>query len=364
MNISEKSKQIIDSCRFCWMCRHICPVGNATGQERNTSRARALALSLVIRDGAELTPDIMDNVYECQMCGACTKECATGWDPTYFTKEVRLKAALEGKTPAYINEILDKALEIGNVYGATDVAAELKAAAKAHEAKTDILLFLGSVARYASVASAVNAIKALEKANVKFTVLVNEPDSGAALDWLIGVADETKKAMAACADVIGGFKKVVAFDPIDAKAFIREYKEYGIKLGEVVTYTAFAAGLIKSGDLKVANTGKKVVFQDPFQLARDLEETEEPRAIVSACAELGEMLLNRKDTMWAGGSIMALYNPLVSELVAKERWANAVNVGADMIVTASVSEYEALKAAAPEGKKVISIEELILSAAK
>ena len=40
MNITEKAKNIIDNCRFCWMCRHVCPIGNATGQERNTARAR------------------------------------------------------------------------------------------------------------------------------------------------------------------------------------------------------------------------------------------------------------------------------------------------------------------------------------
>ena len=61
MNLSEKSRQNIDSCRFCWMCRHICPIGNATGQERNTARARAMILSMVNRGSVELTPDIMDN---------------------------------------------------------------------------------------------------------------------------------------------------------------------------------------------------------------------------------------------------------------------------------------------------------------
>ena len=38
MNITEKAKNIIDNCRFCWMCRHVCPIGNATGLERNTAR--------------------------------------------------------------------------------------------------------------------------------------------------------------------------------------------------------------------------------------------------------------------------------------------------------------------------------------
>ncbi len=363
MYMSEKSKQIVDACRFCWMCRHICPVGNATGQERNTSRARALALSTINRGAAEVTPDIMDNIYECQMCEACLKDCATGWDPTYFTKEVRLQAALDGKTPDYINALVDKVLETGNVYGATELDADLAAAIAAHK-DGKVVLFLGAEARYNVPAAAVNAIKVLEKAGVEFAVLADEPASGAALDWLIGAADETKKQMADCAAVLAKYDTIVAFDPQDAKAFIREYKEYGIDLPAVATFTSFVAGLIKDGKLAVANTGKAVVYQDPYQLARMFEETDEPRAIIAACATLNEMLLNRKDTVWAGGSYMSIYNPLVSELVAKERWNNAINVGADTIVTASVSEYAALKAAAPEGKTVLSIEELVLSAAK
>ena len=63
MNITEKAKKIIDSCRFCWMCRHICPIGNATGQERNTARARALGASLVVR-GATDIKEIKDNIYD------------------------------------------------------------------------------------------------------------------------------------------------------------------------------------------------------------------------------------------------------------------------------------------------------------
>mgnify|MGYP002518574416 CR=1 FL=1 len=102
MILSEKSKQHIDSCRFCWMCHHICPIGNATGQERNIARARALGISLVNREAIDLS-EIMDNIYECCTCGACVHDCVTGWDPVMFTKETRLQAALEGKLPEYIN---------------------------------------------------------------------------------------------------------------------------------------------------------------------------------------------------------------------------------------------------------------------
>ena len=41
-----------DACRFCWMCRHLCPISNVTGKEINSARAKGLLVSLVKR-GAE-----------------------------------------------------------------------------------------------------------------------------------------------------------------------------------------------------------------------------------------------------------------------------------------------------------------------
>ena len=358
--MTENSKKHIDACRFCWMCRHICPIGNATGLERNTSRARALGLSLVNREAYGIE-EVVDNVYECACCGACTKECVTGWDPVMFTKEARLDAAMEGKLPEYINILVDNCLATGNAYGATEIDADLKAAIAAHAAKTDTLLFLGVDAMYKVPGAAINAIKVLEKAGVAFTVLENEPASGQQLEYLISAANETKEQMTACAKVIGAYKTVVAFDPQDAKVFKREYKEWGVELAcDVKTFTAYVAELLDAGKLTAKNTGKAVVFQDPFQLARDLKETEEPRKVVAAYATLNEMLCHGKDTMWAGNILMAQWMPEVIKKVADGRIFNAKGVKADTIVTASVSEYAALKSVDQNEVAIISLEELIL----
>ena len=342
------------------MCRHLCPIGNATGLERNTSRARALGLSLVNREAYGIE-EVVDNVYECACCGACTKECVTGWDPVMFTKEARLDAAMEGKLPEYINILVDNCLATGNAYGATEIDADLKAAIAAHAAKTDTLLFLGVDAMYKVPGAAINAIKVLEKAGVAFTVLENEPASGQQLEYLISAANETKEQMTACAKVIGAYKTVVAFDPQDAKVFKREYKEWGVELAcDVKTFTAYVAELLDAGKLTAKNTGKAVVFQDPFQLARDLKETEEPRKVVAAYATLNEMLCHGKDTMWAGNILMAQWMPEVIKKVADGRIFNAKGVKADTIVTASVSEYAALKSVDQNEVAIISLEELIL----
>ena len=359
MIMSEKCKQHVDSCRFCWMCHHICPIGNATGQERNTARARALGISLVNREAIDLS-EIMDNIYECCTCGACVHDCVTGWDPVMFTKETRLQAALEGKTPDYIMTLVSNCLETGNAYGKTATCDTLTASIKAHSDKKDTLLFLGVDAKFMACEQANKAIKVLDKAGVDFSVLENEPASGVQLDFLIGAANETKAQMEECAKALGEYKTVVVYDPNDAKAIKQLYKEYGIEVAaDVVTYTSFVAGLIKDGKLEAKNSGKAVVFQDPYQLSRDLEETEEAREIVKAYAELNEMLLNRAETVWAGNILMTQYMPEVVKLVAKRRIFNATSVGAKAIVTACVAEYVSLKAVA-EDVEIISIEDLIL----
>lgn len=360
MIMSEKSKQHIDACRFCWMCHHICPIGNATGLERNTAKARALGLSLVTRDALSVS-DVADSLYECACCGACVHDCTTGWDPVMFTKEARLQAALEGALPEYINALVENCLETGNAYGKTELDAKLSAAIETHSAKTDTLLFLGVDARYQVPEAAMKAIRVLEKANVAFTVLAEEPVSGQQLEYLISAANETREQMTACADALNAYEKVIAYDPQDAKLFKREYKEWDIGLkSQIVTFTAFLAQLLEKGALTVAPTGRQVTYQDPFQLSRDLGETEDARKVISACAELKEMLCHGAQTMWAGNLLMQQWLKNVIIDVARCRIQNAKGVGAKTIVTASVSEYAALKAAAPDDVEILSIEELIL----
>ena len=354
MQFSQKSREHIESCRFCWMCHHICPIGNATGLERNTARARALGLSLVARDAIEYTDDIIDNVYECSLCGGCVQDCTTGWDPVLFTEEARLGAALDGKLPAYVQKMLQNLQEKGNVYGA-DKNPNIPVLED-----SETVFFLGEDVRAKGCAK--NAVELLKKAGVKFALLKDEPNSGYSMDFLVGAAAETKAVMENCAKALSGYKKIICYDPADAKVMLREYKEWGIELNaEVVTFTAFVAGLIQSGALKVKKSDKKLTPQDSPLLARDLEETQPIRDILSACGEVSEMLLFGKDTMLAGHLIMNEYLPAVMKKVAENRWENAKNMDATTVVTESPAEYLMLKATQPEGMEVVTVEEAVLA---
>ena len=360
MMMTDKSKKHVDSCRFCWMCHHICPIGNATGHERSTPRARALGISMVNRGAIELK-EIMDNIYECAGCGGCVRECVTGWDPVMFTREVRLQAALEDQLPAYINTMVDNCLDTGNAYGKTTLCDKLTAAIAAHSDKTDTLLYLGADARYMVCEQAVKAIEVLERAGVAFTVLADEKPTGAQLDFLIGAAEETREQMVAAAGVMNGYQTVVLYDPADAKVVKQTYGEHGIELScRAMTWTAYLAELVASGALKADKRAGAVVYQDPFQLARDLGETEEARAVISAFAELHELHLCRAETVWAGNILMAQYMPEVMKAVAERRLYNVTSIGESTVVTASVSEYVSLKSVAQDKVTILSLEDLML----
>lgn len=353
MQFTKKAKEHIDSCRFCWMCHHVCPIGNATGLERNTARARALGLSMVARDAIEYSDDIVGNVYECSLCGGCMTDCVTGWDPVMFTKEARLGAALDGKLPDYVMTMLQNLTEKGNIYG---VENENKIP---DFAPADTLLFIGEDTRAFGCAKEAAAL--LKKAGVDFTILKDEPNSGYSMDFLIGAAAETKAVMENCASVLNGYKKVICYDPADAKVMLREYKEWGIELkAEVVTFTAFVAELIASGKLAVKKSDAVFTPQDSPLLARDLEETQPMRDVLGACGEINEMLLNREHTQLAGNLIMNEYMPAVMEQVAANRWVNATNMGAKAVVTASPAEYMLLEKTKPEGVELLKLEEAVL----
>ena len=355
MNITGKSKKIADSCRFCWMCRHVCPIGNATGLERNTARARLLGISLVVRGATELK-EIADNIYECSLCGACTNNCMTGWDPKVSIQEVKTEIVLNGDTPDYITTLLEKYVQTGNVYGIS--ACNCLDALYNKDGK--VALFVGQDALIKSPESVKNAINLLGKAGVAVSLEKNQ-DSGAALWFLTGKTQETQDAAKRCADAMNAYDTVVVYDPVDLKLMLHEYKEWGIDVkAKIVGFNQYVLDLIEAGKLNVKKSEKEYTLQDNYAYARDLDDSETGRKLIEKVGKVKDMLLIGNEANLAGHLVMAEYMPDVMTQVAKDRWTGALNMGCTTVVTENPAEYVALKATCPEGARVISVEEMIL----
>ena len=355
MNITEKAKKIADSCRFCWMCRHICPIGNATGLERNTARARALGVSLVVRGATELK-EIADNIYECTLCGACTNNCMTGWDPKVFVQETKTEILLNGVTPDYIMALLEKYQATGNVFG----KEACKCLDELYNSDSETALFVGQDALYKSPESVKNAVALLKKAGVSVSLDKNQ-DSGAALWFLTGKTAETQDAAKKCAEMLNNYKTVVVYDPVDLKLMLHEYKEWGIEItAKLVSFNEYLLSLIECGKINVKKSANEYSLQDNYAYARELDDSVTGRKLIEKVGVVKDMLLIGKEANLAGQLIMAEYMPDVMTQVAKDRWFNAKNMDCKTVVTENPAEYVALKATCPEGYRVISVEEMIL----
>ena len=355
MNITEKAKNIIDNCRFCWMCRHICPIGNATGLERNTARARAMGASLVVRNATELK-EISDNIYECTLCGACTNNCMTGFDPKVFIQELKTEIVLNGLAPAYIVTLLEKYAQTGNVFGkeACNCLDSL------YNTDSETALFVGQDALYKSPESVKNAVALLGKAGVNVSLDKNQ-DSGAALWFLTGKTAETMNAAKVCAEMLNKYKTVVVYDPVDLKLMLHEYKEWGIEItAKVVGFNEYVLSLIESGKITVKKSANEYSLQDNYAYARELDDSATGRKLIEKVGVVKDMLLIGKEANLAGQLIMADYMPDVMTQVAKDRWFNAKNMDCKTVVTENPAEYVALKATCPDGYRVISVEEMIM----
>lgn len=344
---TEKARKNADACRFCWMCRHLCPVQLVTGKETNTPRAKGLQVSMLER-GLKMEKDCAENFYHCMLCGACTNDCATGFDPLIFIREGRTQANVNGLVPDYVQKVIDRVEETGNIYGTT----ECKVCLCGLPEKAETLVWLGSTARYSTPEVANALISILNKAGVEFAVLKDEPASGSALGDLLGFVEDVRaqaqKAGAAIAET--GAKKIVVLDSYDAALMRHEYKEWGIELPEIVTATAFVAELIASGKLNPSRKEEIVTYHDGSRLARDLDEHQPARDILAAMGcEIHEMWQNRRLAKCCGSAVVGQFLPELRAKVAANRWNDMLRTDAKIMIAACPQSTEALCTTVPEG---------------
>ena len=358
---SELALKTTDACRFCWMCRHLCPIGLATGNEGNTPRAKGLLMAGVTRK-MEYSAEIASDMYECCLCNACADNCETGFEPAVFIREARTMAVVEDIVPAHVQKLITNAMNTGNIFGKpqnekmngiADMMQHLPQ-------KAEILLFVGDTAAYQTPYIAAAIIGLLKKARIDFTVLAEEPSCGYELGDLIGFTDEVKQiATNATAQINAvGAKTMVALDPACARMFKQQYSQWNCSPDcEIVTATSFVAELINKNILTPHASGNQLVtLQDNSSLSRDLDENEPVRKIISAMGfQLKEMYLNRRLTKSCGGILLSEHSPSIARSTVGKRLEDAQRTGAELLITCTPEDFHMLSESSPDGIKTKDI---------
>jgi len=364
---TDKANTTADACRFCWMCRHVCPVGQQTGKEANNARAKGLLISMVHR-GAEFDPSMAAAMWECVLCSSCSNNCATGFEPPIFIREARTRAIVEGLAPQSVQELSDIMLAKGNMYGVNpeEKFAALRPELEGLPSKADVLLYVGEVAAIKTPQIAKAVVKLLKMAGVDFTVLQDEPSSGAYLGDLIGFVEEVRASAAALSKAIteSEAKTVIVLDPIEARMMKHEYLAWNLApVAQIITATAFIAGLIEADRLKPAQLAQVVTFHDAGALSRDLDETQPGRDILSSMGlTVKEMFLNRDLARSSGGALFQCYAPDLAKMLVNGRWEDASRTGAKILVSEAPGSYAALSMAIPGDRELVDLFEMLARA--
>ena len=347
---TEKAQKHANACRFCWMCRHLCPVGLQTGREVNTPRAKGLLISLALR-GHAMDKDTAQIMYECTLCGSCTNDCATGYEPPLYIREARSEAVADDLAPQAVLDVIDRELTTGNMFGRTD-APDFEVSCEQPEA----LLYLGETARNRTTDVAQAMISLMRKAGVRFAVLADEPASGSALGDLMGYVEEVRQQAERCAQAINAVKapKVIALDSYDLAFMLHQMPEWGVRVeGELTTAADFVRDLVRAGRLTVNKLNLTAAYHDATPDARDLADHDAPRELLEAMGvQLREMFLNRRMAKCCGSEVFMQYAPELAKLTAAGRWDDMHRAGVRHMITANPQAYDVLRAFKPEGDTI------------
>ena len=349
--ISQNAIRHAEKCRFCWMCRHLCPIQHQTGKELNTPRAKGLLLSMVNKGTQSFDKDMATAMYECLLCDACTNDCATGYQPPLFIREARTEAVTNELAPAPVMEMIEKALESGNVYGVEKPSFA--------QDGTDVLVYIGDVAAVKVPEMAKSFLKLLAKAGVSAKVLAQEPSSGMMLADLIGYTQEVADQAKVCAAAINeAGLPVVVLDSYDAEIMKQKYPEFGCEIHQdITTATAYVAKLLEEGKLapKAAN-GIPGACHDDDRLARTVHEFAPIRAMAKAAGyHVGEMFNREKLAKSCGTAVAYGYMPEMIVKVAGGRWADLLRTENTAMLVANPQAYLCLGLCVPEGYELVDL---------
>jgi Fe-S oxidoreductase len=292
----DKHQDVIAACRFCFMCRHLDPVGNVTFQEADTPRGRALILDKVRMDSENLkNSDFIATLYRSALSGANRFHCVSHYDEVGLVLAARRDVVEACLAPESVKALAEK----------------LSRATFTVKGKGDVLYFGDSPNLYPGCKT------------------ISGGDPGKALETL-GFVGESQK-------VFDGFKKAVAASRCktlivaepSAFDFLKDTLD-GIKVVHCSEH-------LLSTKVKAARARKAVYLESDFLKNYDGNPTA-PRQLLARCGyKLVPFGTNSEESYSAGEGAVVFdeLNPELCEKLCQRVYAIADSLKKDLFITPS-----------------------------
>ena len=331
----------IMACIMCGFCRNGCPTYKETGLESINARGRVILAYHLMTGRLEPSKALAERFYQCTTCLNCKAVCPAGIMVSDIIEAARRRLVEAGLLPDIHKTLIENLKTTGNPFGEpgekrTDV---FPSAFRPRQGPVDTLLFAGCVTSYQDINIIPSIMKIMDKAGVTYTALGKDENCCGYISYLVGteefkeLAEKNKEAFSKVQP-----KQVVTTCAGCYKTFKEIYPKHLSFNIPVVHAIEYIDRLVEEGKLKFKNGNPmKVAYHDPCDLGRHLNIFEPPRNLLKKIpgVTLVEFKNNRllAKCCGGGGGLKAFNNELSGD-IAYRRALEALEVGADTIVSA------------------------------
>ena len=366
----------IMACIMCGFCRAGCPTYKETLVESINARGRVILAYHLLTGRLEPSKALAERFYQCATCLNCKAVCPAGILVSDIIEASRERLVEAGFLPDIHKTLMENLKATGNPFGEPrekrmDV---YPSTFQPKKGPVDALLFAGCVTSYQDIHIIPNIMKILDKAGITYTALGKDENCCGYISYLVG----TKEFKEVAQKNLEAFSKLQPKEIITTcagcyKTFKELYPKHLSFTTPVVHAIEYVDRLVQDGKIKFKD-GKsmKVAYHDPCDLGRHLNIFEPPRDLLMKIP--GVTLVEFKNNRLlakccGGGGGLKAFNTDLSGEIAYQRALEALEVGADTVVSACPACKSNLQLAAARLRKekkgrvkVMDITELVAEA--
>ena len=342
----------LEDCTYCpKMCRHACPVSSTSGRETHIPQAKMDQLNQLRLGRSEWTEETAEPLWACTGCRHCTMYCDHGNEPGLVLMAGRAEAVRRGAAPAVLAR-----------YAERFAARDERLADSARQSfpgqlatEGEIGFWPGCDALDKNSADIAAALAVFAAVGIELPI-IDSPQACAGYPLLAAGYPELFRWHARkVAASMRGFRTVVINCSACLHAVRTQFPAEGVRPGaEIVSVGEALAKQVRA--LPKPPRRRTVYFHDPCHHARHCGVTAEPRAVLSAIAEVREFAWHGKDTeCCGGGGLLPKTSPLVADQMAKRRLSEVQARGGGLVVTSCATCTFMLKRNAPAAVEVADL---------
>lgn len=347
-SLSEYETALV-SCNRCAKCNAYCPLFNIERAEPASARGKIRMIRSVMEGEVELSERVVERMFEDLLCGNCDTSCPAGIDISVGVNPgldepvmIKVREAIVSLRlqPRKLVEVMNRLERGGSIYG----EAEVK------ETKANRVYIPGGLAWFQEKHLVNDALKLMSLIGLEVEAL-NGISIGVEA-YFAGYKELSDKLFERFRKIVGEDVEVITEDA----SHYYFLKKRGVKARHLieVLYDALSDGRLKPSK----RVELKASYHDPCYLGRAFKVYDEPRSILEAIpgVSLVEMSRSRVNSRCCGGLLTPILYPETAERVAEFRVKDAIEAGAEAIVTSCPTCYHNLK---NKGLKVYDLVELL-----